>query len=309
MTHTWQTLLEQQSQLNNADLNLETSRFIPLDHLSVLTVSGDEAASFLQNLLTNDVNALNNNQGQLSGFCNAKGRLFAIFILIRRDNAFQIIIEKSMSTLLLQRLSMYILRSKVTIKDDADNTVCLGLIPIEEYQDATTLSIKLNRTTPQYLVTSSHAQAEALCQHLTQQGWQLGSQTQWQQAEIAAGIPAVIPETKESFTPQQVNLDLIDGVSFSKGCYPGQEIVARLHYLGTPSRRLFAAKVHSNQTIVIGSPIVNADNITVGHCVSSNTIDNSTSLLLSLKLSGIEQDLFLSTGEIISELQQLHAKD
>ncbi|MBE9533324.1 MAG: hypothetical protein IMF04_04305, partial [Proteobacteria bacterium] len=106
MTDTWQNILTQQQNLNDID-NDATQQFIPLPQLGMLHIAGEEAQSFLQNLLTNDVNALEINQSQLSGFCNAKGRLFSIFLLIRRDDAYQIVLPLDMCSLLLQRLSMY----------------------------------------------------------------------------------------------------------------------------------------------------------------------------------------------------------
>jgi len=291
---------------------MTSSLFTPLNHLGILQVSGEDAADFLQNLLTNDVAALAVNQAQLTGFCNAKGRLFATFYLVRREQAYQLILPTVMIVLLKQRLTMYILRSKVTINDESESTACLGLMP--NHTDLNTefeqgLVIKLLGNTPRYLHIHSADKTKEICAHLSQQAWQLSNNALWQQADIEAGIATIMPDTKEIFTPQQINFDLIKGVSFSKGCYPGQEIVARLHYLGTPSRRLFTTKVQTDKTIIVGSPIVNTDNITVGHCVNANTIDNNVSLLLSLKLSGVEQDLFLNTGETIIDLQQLHAKD
>jgi len=291
---------------------MTTSLFTPLNHLGILQVSGEDASGLLQNLLTNDVAALAVNQAQLTGVCNAKGRLFATFYLVRREQAYQLILPTAMITLLKQRLTMYVLRSKVTISDESESMACLGLMPnhadlSSEFEQG--LVIKLLGNTPRYLHIHSADKTKEICAHLSQQAWQLSNNALWQQADIEAGIATIMPDTKEIFTPQQINFDLIKGVSFSKGCYPGQEIVARLHYLGTPSRRLFTTKVQTDKTIIVGSPIVNTDNITVGHCVNANTIDNNVSLLLSLKLSGVEQDLFLNTGETIIDLQQLHAKD
>jgi len=134
MTTSWQNILEQQNTLAADTKSLSTANFIPLPQLGVLHVSGDEAQNFLQNLLTNDVNALAINQSQLSGFCNAKGRLFAIFQLIRREGFYQLVLPKVMCPILQQRLSMFVLRAKVTISDESENRACIGLSTQDEIQ-------------------------------------------------------------------------------------------------------------------------------------------------------------------------------
>lgn len=307
MTNTWQSILTQQHDLTNTD-NDAGQQFIPLSHLGILQISGEEAQSFLQNLLTNDVNALKVNQSQLSGFCNAKGRLFSIFLLVRRDDSYQIILPMEMCAPLQQRLTMYVLRSKVTISDISNSTACIGLVraegtdctlplPIDDYQGVNNnnLFIKLPcEINKRYLVISSIEHIDELTALLEQQ-WQLTSQSKWQLLDIEAGLASITPQSKEMFTPQQVNLDLVNGVSFNKGCYPGQEIVARLHYLGTPSRRLFLAEVKTPITPEIASDVTTTDGTVAGQLVSAQQVDNDHSkVLLSLKLSYLESTLFLN---------------
>ena len=318
MTDTWQALLTQQQNFNNID-NDEKQQLIPLPQLGIIQVTGDEAQSFLQNLLTNDVNALDVNQSQLSGFCNAKGRLFSIFLLVRCDDSYQIVLPIDMCSLLLQRLSMYILRSKVTITDISTTTACIGLVqdnsnntlelPADDYQGMnykSSLLIKIpSETTSRYLTISSLENIDELSQSLNKQ-WQLSSESKWNLLNIEAGLASIYPSSKEMFTPQQVNLDIVNGVSFNKGCYPGQEIVARLHYLGTPSRRLFLAEVQTDSILETGSEVTTAEGSVAGHIVCSQEMKaGSLKLLISLKLSALESTLFVNKNVEIIKIQKL----
>ena len=308
MTDSWQTIVEKQQKLTPKE-NSETPSFMPLSQLGVLHIGGDDAPSFLQNLLTNDVNALNINQSQLSGFCNAKGRLLALFLLIRRQETYQLVLPKIICTQLQQRLSMYVLRSKVTLSDESENLACLGLIaPSNNSVEQLTLSdnsyqsISSNR----YLCIIPHDQTDHLLANLETQNWQLTSDKIWNLLDIESGLPIIYPETKEKFTPQQVNLDLIDGVSFSKGCYPGQEVVARLHYLGKPNRRMFMAQANTQNLPISGEIVTTISGDTAGHIVRSEIKDTNTiELLLSLKLSELDSDLFIEDSLAVTLLNNL----
>ena len=301
MTTSWQDILEQQKTLLTDTHSRSIASFMPLPQLGVLHVSGDEAQTFLQNLLTNDVNALSINQSQLSGFCNAKGRLFAIFQLIRRDSFYQIVLPKVMCSVLQLRLSMFVLRAKVTISDESENMVCIGLstqnkAELEQVQLPVDILVdyeQMNR----HLLIGSIKQINELLPILQEQQWGLASNTLWEQLDIKAGIPTIFPETKEKFTPQQVNLDLINGVSFNKGCYPGQEVVARLHYLGKPSRRMFLAQATTAEPIRAADEITTESGDIAGHVVRTHIKgDGIVLLLLSIKISEHEKSLYISTS-------------
>lgn len=285
MTNFWQNLLQQQT-VTCDEFDLQSNNyFSPLPQLGILQVSGNDAESFLQNLLTNDVAALTIDQAQLSGFCNAKGRLFALFLLIRHPDSYQIILPKSMCSLLQQRLDMYVLRAKVVIHDKSDELHCVGLITTDHSPINTFQSIKHPIDSRRLLSVCEQNTIEGVINSLEQYDFQLAPNHLWQQLDIEAGIPSIWPESKEKFTPQQVNLDLIGGVSFSKGCYPGQEVVARLHYLGKPSRRLFIAEVETTKLPNIADEVTTNDGVVAGHIVSAQQAGPSLKLLISLKLT------------------------
>ncbi|MFW5450789.1 MAG: YgfZ/GcvT domain-containing protein [Methylophagaceae bacterium] len=312
MTDSWQAIIEQQAADMTASDLQTTPCFIPLNELGVLQITGDDGQRFLQNLFTNDVDLLSINQAQLNGFCNAKGRLFAVFILVRRDDGFQLILPKVMCTPLLQRLSMYILRSNVLISDVSDAVACMGLtrslntitLPTAHYQVVESdevIFIKYSDSKPYFLCVSTQGKAATFIQSLQQDAWEMATEKQWQQFEIEQGLPSIYPDTQEKFTPQQVNFDLIGGVSFKKGCYPGQEVVARLHYLGKASRRMFIAQANSNSLPKIGQEVTTEDGSVAGHIVRAQYKDTTTiSLLLSLKLASQQPSVFIdNTIEII----------
>jgi folate-binding protein YgfZ len=307
MTNAWQKAIQQQQTITQDFNTAESPSFAPLPQLSVLTVSGEDAQSFLQNLLTNDVAALEINQSQLTGFCTAKGRLFALFLLIRRKQHYQIVLPHSMINVLQQRLSMYILRSKVTISDDTEQ---LALFSIANTQQSNLALLKLSEDDYQLLANNqclcviSMDKTDQLLDAIDKLNWSLTSERVWNIAAIEAGLPMVFPETKEKFTPQQVNLDLVNGVSFKKGCYPGQEIVARLHYLGTPSRRMFLAQINSSQLPNVGDEILTDSGATAGHIVYAEIRSNDViKLLISLKLSDIEKSLHTADSADITILK------
>ncbi|OUR65270.1 hypothetical protein A9Q79_02915 [Methylophaga sp. 42_25_T18] len=320
MTDFWQSLLEQHSVTQYPDFD-DGNYLMPLSQLGVLQVQGDDAAAFLQNLLTNDVAALTVNQSQLNGFCNVKGRLLAIFLLIRRADCFQIVVPQNMCAGLQQRLSMYVLRSKVTISDISEDLSLIGLaqsvdatnhnikLPDKNYyatEQDNKLFIKLPSSTNRYLCLGQTADVDALCQELVEQHWLLAEESSWQLFDIDMGLATVLPDTKEKFTPQQLNFELIGGVSFNKGCYPGQEIVARLHYLGKPSRRLFSANCVSDKLPEPGQEFTDRDGSILGHVVSAqfSSMDNIR-LLLSLKLTEKDKAMFIDNSVVVNDLQAL----
>lgn len=298
MSHFWQDLLQQQTLLSD-HVDLQSNNyFTPLSEMGVLRVTGNDAESFLQNLLTNDVAALTINQAQRTALCTAKGRLFAVFLLVRLDQGYQILLPKNMCQLLQQRLSMYILRSNVTISDESENLCCIGAMTQTSVMNAQ--SIIHPNDNHRFIFVCEQNKVEELISDFSQQGLDLAPQSSWEQLDINAGLAMIWPESKEKFTPQQVNLDLVNGVSFSKGCYPGQEVVARLHYLGKPSRRLFIAKAETQQLPNIAEEVTTIEGSVAGHIVAALCRGDGVELLLSLKLTSSTDSLLLKdTSPII----------
>lgn len=304
----WHRLIEQQSHIDYPASEESTGpQLIPLPNLKLVEVSGDEAATFLQNLLTNNVNALQSGQSQLNGFCNPKGRLLTVFQLIRRQQDFLLALPADLAEGIVQRLTMFKLRSKVDIKL-ADELFAVGIVntqtdigPESDWQGVETdegLLFRQGGEPVRFLLIADQSGVENIAARLDQD-WQLASESLWQLLNIEAGLPMVFADSKEAFTPQQINLDLAGGVSFKKGCYPGQEVVARLHYLGSPSRRLFLGQIHDTQLPDVNTAVIDAEGETLGHVVQAQFArENLILCQLSMKLSGLEKTALLNGNEV-----------
>lgn len=310
MNPDWQTFLEQ-SPPKKTTSTPSGPAFIPLSSWRIISVQGEDAANFLQNISTNDVHSLAINQAQLNSLCNPKGRLLSIFWLLRRQNGFQIVLPESNLDILIKRLRMYVLRSNVAIKDQSDDIILLGnihadssLIPLQGKQQGTSYILRLPGNIHRTLILATRPEDAINLKEI--KSWV--EEINWQRIDIESGQPFIHTETIEKFTPQQVNLDLLDGISFNKGCYPGQEIVARLHYLGTPSRRLFSATAKTNVFPDIGSEIILKDKSVIGHIVQAQYIGDYIKLLLSLKLNDIHQTLLLADKTILSDVKPASSK-
>lgn len=217
-----------------------------LSDLAVLEFQGADAISFLHAQLTQDVQHLAPHQAKLGAYCNAKGRVQATLVFWRTpdDTGIQALVKADIADALMNRLRMFVLRSKVSIER----------IPVHVY--GYTGPSSLNGLTPPQ-DTPPYTLSRTPSQHLTwisapqvaqEKRWWLISPTQidgahedsapWQIADMQAGLPWVDQSAYEGYIPQTLNLDLIDGINFQKGCYPGQEVVARSHYRGTIKRRM-----------------------------------------------------------------------
>lgn len=229
---------------------------IPCTHLSPIVFSGDDALSFLQGQLTNDIDALDTDALQFNGYCTPKGRLLALFWLFRREDSIIALTRAEIAADVARRLQMYVLRAKVTIDGESEIAVT-GIAGAGAHQVLSTAGLKVpsgpnsvcsnNEATvaklpgaqSRYLLTSSVQQMTGLWPALTSTGTgTVGPPDLWQWLDLLDGLPSIHAATKESFLPQSLNLDLLDGVNFKKGCYPGQEIVARVRYLGRIKERM-----------------------------------------------------------------------
>ncbi|MFT7234698.1 MAG: folate-binding protein YgfZ [Methylophagaceae bacterium] len=313
MTPFWQTLI-QDANTDNSFTSLEsTPCFMALDDLGSLSISGDDSHAFLQNLLTNDITLLAIGQSQYSGLCNPKGRLLALFLIIRTaETNYQLIMPKALCGPIAKRLGMYILRSKVKLSNDSEKMVCLGLTQSStlgpelalgdslEAENYYTTKLPSSAASGRWLVMCQSEVVVELAETLVRQGYQNQHADYWQWLDITSGLASIFPSTQEKFTPQQLNLDLTEVVNFKKGCYPGQEVVARLYYLGKPNRRLFVAKANSALFIDAGDELMTSQGSVAGHFVSTLQHQNTVWCLVSLKLKERENVLVLPDGQTMT---------
>ena len=221
-----------------------------LTHLGVLAVSGTDAESFLHNQLTNDVLELRPGSMHLGGYCSPKGRLLATLLIWKTDDGVMLVMPRELLPGIQKRLQMFVLRSKVTIADVSEQTVLIGAAVPDLQEIGFSETDGLNATWPSAAglqralwmgpVESAMHLWNTLSETLTST-----SASYWRWLDIRAGLPMVVEATREQFVPQMVNFDLVGGVNFRKGCYPGQEIVARSQYLGKLKRRMLLASTQA----------------------------------------------------------------
>jgi len=219
-----------------------------LDDFSLLRFSGPDTAAFLQGQLTCDVQALNTGASSYGGYCTPKGRLLATFLLWPDDTGFMLLLPEPLAEGMRKRLTMYILRSKVKAEDIAPALACIGITGADAARQAAALGGALPERVHGVAtgagVTVIRLPGERYLAVAARQQAQLPADNgAWAALDIANGIPYILPATQEEFVPQMVNLDLIGALSYTKGCYPGQEIVARTHYLGRLKQRMYRATV------------------------------------------------------------------
>ena len=216
-----------------------------LNNRALLRISGTDAETFLQNQFSNDISKLDNSTIQFNAYCQHQGKIIALLWVMRFDENFLLSFPIDLLDIVISRLQMFVIMSDVKIEDVTNNFLQVGSINkidnkgylINEKMSLSVQSKKNNIKVP------------------------INNQDEWLKACIESRIPEVFLSTSEKFVPQMLNLDINEfGVNFSKGCYPGQEVVARLHYLGDAKRRLFAFT--SDFEIQIGDSL---------YCASSKT--------------------------------------
>ena len=276
MNTAWQTLLEQQgakldgdqvASYGDSDKEMQAAAsghvIADLSHYGLIEAEGEEARDFLQNQFSNDMRLVSLSQSQISAYCSPKGRMLAAFHIFQQGEKFYLRLPRSILEATLKRLRMFILRSKVTLEDASDALVRFGFagpeankrlaeildnVPTEANAVAENPGLSVIRIPdpiPRFEIHGEPEAVIALWRRLARQATPVGAAC-WTWLDIQAGIPEVLPSTVEAFVPQMVNLEALDGISYKKGCYPGQEVVARMHYLGKLKRRMYLAHISSD---------------------------------------------------------------
>ncbi|MEO8807735.1 MAG: folate-binding protein, partial [Burkholderiaceae bacterium] len=217
-----------------------------LTHLGVIGARGADAAKFLQGQLTNDVVTLGTAKARLAGFCSAKGRLQASFIIASAAaDEFTLVCAASVLPATLKRLSMFVLRAQCKLRDATAEAPLWGLVgdtasaqvgdlPVwgrREGAGAVTIRLPDAAGVARCIVIGPSEEQVA--------AWFPAPLDLWRWLEVQSGVPTIEAATVEQFVPQMLNYEIVGGVDFQKGCYPGQEIVARSQYRGTIKRRMF----------------------------------------------------------------------
>jgi len=285
------------------------NKFIILDKTSTIKVEGDDQVQFLQGQLTQDINLISQNKALYAGFCNSKGRMLAFMLCYLNHESIHIQIDSSIQEFILQKLKMYILRSKVSLKLANETFLCIGFIgskalltkniqPPKNYLDIIhsddIMIMRLGKDDRYQLMGETSKVNEFMKLNFSE--YLSMSFDDWNNLNILDGIPDIYPTTQEAFIPQSLNMDLIDGINFKKGCYTGQEIVARTHYLGKVKRRMYRAFLKSRADLIPGDLILNNKGEEIGQLVrAANENNEKTNMLIELRVDQAHEALFINS--------------
>lgn len=282
---------------------------VPLANLGLIQARGDDALGFLHNLLSNDVNSLAENELRRAGFCTPKGRMLADFLFWRDANGTTLQLSADLLPAILKKLSMYVLRSKVKLSDASESLARFGLAGAQAAELLREQSLPQPGTMQQQAFDSGNVlglggsrfeiviaadKATSLWQTLRANAQPVGIAA-WRGLDIEAGIPLITAATTEEFVPQMVNYDLIDGVSFKKGCYPGQEIVARTKYLGKIKRRMYRAHAPVEKLLAPGTPLYAPE---TGEQACGNVVLSAPSAQGGVEMLLVAQSTCVAAGEV-----------
>jgi folate-binding protein YgfZ len=233
-----------------------------LSDFALIRARSDEAQNFLNGQLSNDIRLLDAAHSQLASWCSPKGRMLVIFRLFRRGSDYLLQLPTALQENILKRLRMFVLRAKMTLENPEAELVSLGLSgPDAEKMLRDTVGFAPNRDNgcetrgemtvislpgphPRFQIVAPPPAVMKLWDGFKSKAVPVGPPV-WAWLDIMAGIPTVLPQTSEEFVPQMANLETVGGVNFKKGCYPGQEIVARMQYLGKLKQRMYRAHVEA----------------------------------------------------------------
>ncbi len=289
--------------------------FSELSAYKLIEIAGDDAVSFLLGLSTSDVKLVSPSYSQFSAICDTKGRVLASFLIFKRYGAYYLFLPADMVDPVIRKLKLHVLRAKVSINDHGENLKLIGLsgtgttrllsqvlaMPIQEgspgatFQSGEYTVISMpGQTQPRWLVVGSNDAMGALCEKL-RSDIVLIDKDEWAYLDTISGVPFIVPATAGEYLPQMLNLESLGGLSFSKGCYPGQEVVARLHYRGKLKRKLYVAHTDSQPLPDAGTPLYHAGNPNcIGHVLSAARHPNGQVALQAV--IEIEQQ---SQGEVL----------
>lgn len=290
-----------------------TTYLIPLQQ-GLIEIKGPDSAKFLQGQVSCDVRELAEHTTRLGAQCNIKGRMLLCFRAIQPENERIILrVHAGLVANGLASLGKYIVFSKAKLADVSQNYSCFGLAGMQAAEIIKTVfAVEINQddnwqaadehliiriAEDRYECWLAADQADAILSQLNAQTT-LAEQNRWNLLNIQAGIGDITPETYESFTPQAINFQLVNGINFRKGCYTGQEIVARLHYRGTLKRHMYRFEFAlTDQTLPIpGSELKNAEGKTVGEVIVAAPRDNQMGELLASVVDDERVDIYLANN-------------
>jgi len=326
MQETWQAFLEQEGAtilnndvvaFNDSDINISKNPLVsPLSGFAMLAVGGNDRHVFLHGQFINDLNLIEEPAAQISAWCNPKGQLITNFLIINTGIAYLLIFKEDLKEFVQKRLGMFVMRSDVTINDISDASPLLGLANIlPNCNDIASLTKNFPKKAGEVnafdgLIVICHPDGsdrflitggiEALKQNVSQfkNSLAMSGSDIWNLLDILAGLPWITSLTQEKYLPQMLNLDALKGLKNQKGCYPGQEVIARLHYRGEVKKRL--SLIQSEQPLFIGDQLNSENsNSMAGTVINSATHPDGLCYALAvIALDKLNDKLIIQNQEV-----------
>ncbi|MEZ5536135.1 MAG: folate-binding protein [Thiolinea sp.] len=300
--------------------NPERERRIPpqgailcdLSHTGLISASGSDAQSFLQGQLSNDISQVSNNRAQLSSYSSPKGRAITTLQVALRQGTYYLSLSGDVLEPVLKRLRMFVMRSQVALEDASESLVHFGysdprgeqrlaeiigdipLQPMDVVQSGNLTIIRQPAPVPRFEILGELDDACQLWSRLGVNAAGVGRNA-WDYYDVEAGIPHVTLNSMEAWVPQMMNLHLIDAISFSKGCFPGQEVVARLKYLGKNKRQTYRLAIDGIELPETGSTVQNSKDAEAGLVLNAAlNPDGKAEVLAVMKNSEISDTLTIN---------------
>ena len=294
---------------------MSTDVLCDLSHFSVIVIAGNDARTLMQGQFTNDVAKVSESNSQLSAFCNNKGRMIANFRLFENQQNYFLSMKNDLVERSIKHLQNYILRSHVAIQDISEQLIHIGLSGdnttdllssfidnINTEIDSIShnenyIAIRVAGLKPRYEIFCTLEHAKTLWDKVSQQAEVVNSSS-WEYLNIQAGIPFIDANSSEEFVPQMANMELINGISFEKGCYTGQEIVARMHYLGKLKKRCYKVHIATENKPKAGDKLF-AENARAGQNTGAiieagKNPESGYDALAVIQIADTESNLFLN---------------
>ena len=277
----------------------------PLTDWGVLQVQGDDATSFLQGQLTNDVALMPVGQVRLSGYCSAKGRLLASFVVLKREtNAYHLLMARDLLAATQKRLQMFVMRAKCPLLDVSDQWRLTGISGAESLTDMPDWACQASDDGWLFRLPSAAVKQAIWVQPATAADPAQPSDATngWAFYRALSGVAMVTQATTEQFVPQMINYESVEGVSFKKGCYPGQEVVARSQFRGAIKRRAAVYTLsdpNQQQVVEAGMPLFTAgpDGEECGVVAAAGFLAGQWALTVSLQTAVADHAVALGAAD------------
>ncbi len=318
MNPDWKAFLSAQNTQFTELTNTQEEMLFDLSGRALIKVSGEDAESFLQNQLSNDIHNVTETAHQSSAWCSPKGRIIVTFQIFKRADCFYLSLSADLLDHVIKKLRMYVMMSKVTLEDVTESVVHFGYAGelqtiIENVPSASgqttqhgNLSIlRIAGDTPRYEIFSDSGDnvdgindAKQLWEQCAENAKTINNNG-WDYLNILAGLPDISEASSEAWIPQMVNYIAVGGVDFKKGCYPGQEVVARLNYLGKTKRRMYHLQINTDQLPDINESITSDSDKAAGKIlnVAINPAGKVEALAI-LKIAEADKTLMLSDNTV-----------